>query len=555
MSRRVLGLLAAVLLIQTLLVALVFTPQPHTGGDNAGYITLAHSLLDRGAYVDLWNPAEPPHTKYPPVFPALLAVAMLLGAKSWVGLKLLPAFSTILAVGFAFLWARERSGWRVGMVVALLTGLASAVVYYSQWILSDPTFLAFTMGALWAFERARRGADEEANADPALSWLSLGMAVGVLAYFTRSAGLPLVIAALLWLALRRRWKWFLTFVLAFGIPAFLWWLRGRIAGGSDYVSEFWLVDPYQPFLGRVGLTGLMARATENLTAYVGEILPAGIVGAGRPLLAPLGVALGALALLGWVLSVKEEIGVPELFGPLYFGLILLWPTPWSGDRFALPLFPLLFFYASVALGWLMGRWRREIRVPAVALLLACLVLPAGERWTETARTARACVDASREGDSDRCLSPPMAEYFALAAWSGENLPDGAVVVTRKPRIFYIMSGVKAESIPLTPDPDEFLGRAGEGGARYLTTDYLDSMSRYYVYPVLQQRPQRFCRIIDVEASDQVWTALLGIVGQGGTPGEVGAIAPQCPEGMVRASPRGRPPLAPWQIPLLVWKSE
>lgn len=555
MSRRELFLLAAVLLVQTLLVALVFTPQPHTGGDNAGYVSLAHSLLDRGAYLELWNPAEPPHTKYPPVFPVLLAVAMLLGAKGWVGLKLVPAFSTVLAVGFAYLWAEERRGWKVGVAVALLTGIASAVVYYSQWILSDPTFLAFTLAALWAFDRARGDVSGERDGQEPRSWLGLALALVVLAYFTRSAGLPLMVAALLWLAPRRRWKWFLAFVLVLGIPAFLWWLRGRLAGGGDYVSEFWLVDPYQPFLGRVGLPGLLARAGENLTAYVGRILPAGIVGSGRPLLAPLGVGLAALGMLGWILSVKKEMGVAELFAPLYFGLILLWPTAWSGDRFALPLFPLLFFYAAVALGWLMGTWKRTVRASALAVLLACLVLPAGQRWADTARTARACMEATRQGDPDRCLSPPMAEYFALAAWSGENLPDGAVVVTRKPRIFYVMSGVKAESIPLTPNPDDFLARVGEGGGHYLTIDYLDSMSRVYVYPVLSERPGRFCRIIEIEASQRVWTALVGVIDTDGAPEGAEAIAPRCPEGMVRATPRDLGAPGPWQIPLLVWDSE
>ena len=53
MTRRTVLVLAGVLLIQTVIVALVFTPQPHGGGDNAGYISLAHSLLDRGAYLEL----------------------------------------------------------------------------------------------------------------------------------------------------------------------------------------------------------------------------------------------------------------------------------------------------------------------------------------------------------------------------------------------------------------------------------------------------------------------------------------------------------------------
>ena len=54
MSRRAILVLAGVLLLQSIVVAAVFTPQPHSGGDNAGYLSLAHSLLDRGTYQESW---------------------------------------------------------------------------------------------------------------------------------------------------------------------------------------------------------------------------------------------------------------------------------------------------------------------------------------------------------------------------------------------------------------------------------------------------------------------------------------------------------------------
>jgi hypothetical protein len=78
---------AAVLLAQILLSLAVFNPAPHSGGDNAGYISLAHGLLTTGTYTEVFDPAGLPHTKYPPLFPVLLALWMLLGAKTWTALK------------------------------------------------------------------------------------------------------------------------------------------------------------------------------------------------------------------------------------------------------------------------------------------------------------------------------------------------------------------------------------------------------------------------------------------------------------------------------------
>jgi hypothetical protein len=573
MTSRTVLILAGVLLFQTLVVALVLTPRPHSGGDNAGYVSLAYSLLERGAYLELWDPAEPPHTKYPPVFPVLLAGVILAGAKGWVGLKLVPAFSTVLAVGFAFLWARERRGAGVGVAVAVLLGLSSAAVYYSQWVLSDPTFLALTMGALWMFERAGspseagertgnsgKGANDEGHrggdAGPgSTSWLAAGTIMILLAYLTRSAGLPLAVAAALWLAHRRRWRALWTFGVVFGVPAFLWWVRGYVVGGSEYVSEFWLVDPYRPFLGTVGPVELVRRVGENIVAYVGGIVPSGIVGQGRPFLPALGVGLLALWLLGWVRALREYVGVPELFFPLYFGLILLWPTPWSGDRFALPLFPLMFFYAGTALLWLLGPLGERARGVILLVLATALAVPMVHHWSVLARDAWTCRDATRAGEPGLCLHPAEQEYFALAQWSGEHLPDGSVVVTRKPRIFYLMSGMKGLSIPLTQDPDEFLRRARDGGAEYLTLDLLDSMSQYYVLPVLQDRLASVCAIVEEGSEGEMGTRILGILDQGEADEEGDPSALYvCPGEVLRGAGRGRGVPDAWDIPLLVLRA-
>jgi hypothetical protein len=558
MSRRAILVLAGVLLLQSIVVAAVFTPQPHSGGDNAGYLSLAHSLLDRGTYQEIWDPAEPPHTKYPPVFPALLAAMMLLGAKTWGAFKLIPAFSTVLAVAFTFLWVRERRGIPLAVAVALLLGFSESVVYYSQWILSDPTFLALSVAALWALDRQagwpRNGEEGERR------WLPLaaGMALVVLAYLTRSAGLPLVVATFLWLGMKKRWKAVALFGLAFGVPAALWFLRGKVLGGSEYVSEFWLMDPYQPHLGTVGIGGLFQRAVDNLVAYCTVIIPGGIVGDGWGFLPPLGIGLALTTVVGWVRAVRDRVGPAELFLPLYLGLILLWPTPWSGDRFALPLLPLLFFYSGAALLWLFSSLPAKASRPTLVVLSLAVVLLAGTEWTRMASQASACRKTTREGAPSGCLFPAQGEYLALAEWSGRNLPDGAVVTTRKPRTFYVMSGVKARSIPLVADRTEFLRRLQVGDSRYVTLDLLDRVSGSYVYPVVLEHLDFFCGLVEVGGEAGARTQLLGFLGTTPrveeTQGE-STVLPRCSPGMLVDAPVDGGPAGNWEIPLVAWKKK
>ena len=72
------GLCGLAIAISSVVVAAAFTAIPHTGGDNAGYISLAHGLLTDGTYLDVFDPERMKHTKYPPVFPGLLALMMAL---------------------------------------------------------------------------------------------------------------------------------------------------------------------------------------------------------------------------------------------------------------------------------------------------------------------------------------------------------------------------------------------------------------------------------------------------------------------------------------------
>ena len=65
------ALLAVAVVASVVVVVTTFNPAPHTGGDNAGYVSLAYTLLKNHAYTEIFDPAHLPHTKYPPVFPGL----------------------------------------------------------------------------------------------------------------------------------------------------------------------------------------------------------------------------------------------------------------------------------------------------------------------------------------------------------------------------------------------------------------------------------------------------------------------------------------------------
>lgn len=515
------GLLAVVIVVSAAVVWTMASPAPHQGGDNAGYVALANGLLTQHAYDDVFDPEGLRHTKYPPVFPMLLALLIAAGARTWAVLKLSAAIPTVASAALVYLWAERRLGSAGAFAAAILFAMSAGVVYYSRWILSDPLFVAFTLLALWAADRVawhapegppvRDSSPDEDSRGGRRFWLALSVAGTGLAYFTRSAGLPLVVALFAWLAWERRRGALAVAGAVLGVPMLAWLLRGRGEGVAQYGTEFWLVDPYDPGLGTVGITGLVGRASENLATYALQHGPLGVVGAGTPGLPVIGVLLTVAAIAGWALRVRERIGVAEIFFPLYAGLILVWPQVWGGDRFALPLLPLVFVYGAGALGAAGGRLAPVLRSALPAVAFVALFVPAGGDWARQARQNRACTDAVREWGVWGCYDMSVAYFMAAATWSAASLPEGAAVLTRKPRHFYLESGHPSRAFAFSEDPEAHLALADRLGARYVLLDRWDGLAARYVGAAVRQRPDAFCWMAGFGGPDEGGAQLLGIL--------------------------------------------
>jgi hypothetical protein len=185
--------------------------------------------------------------------------------------------------------------------------------------------------------------------------------------------------------------------------------------------------------------------------------------------------------------------VAELFLPLYLGLIFLWPAVWATDRFLLPVLGLVFAYAGAGL----ARGARALSrraAPTLAgvaiLLFAALSVPA---TVAHARLGYACTTAYLAGDPYPCTIAPSQEFFAMAEWSGTALPKTTVVLSRKPRLFYVLSGgLKSRNYPMDPSIEALLAAADSAGARFIVFDRLGGVAQRYLAPAMLERIGAFC---------------------------------------------------------------
>ena len=503
---RLLGILA----MHVLLAFLLFNPQPFTGGDNAHYMILAESIGTGQGYRDLHVVGAPLHAKYPPLYPVALAGVRSLGG-GLVAFKTLSVVSTTASLAFLFFVGRRRLGRNSALLVTGVAALNPVLLQYSHWVLSETMFVLFVLAALWAFERE----------DDDWRWVGLAIAAAVLSYLTRTAGLALLFALLVSLGWRRRWIQLgaAGLITAAAIGAWSRWVAMAVASGAQgYGADFLRVNPYAADQGLVGPGGLLGRMLVNALAYTMTVLPEtlggdvpGTASAVNAFASIAAMIVLATALLGWWRGIRHG-RVLELFALFYTGLILVWPPLWTDERLLLPLLPVLLLLSVDGIAGAFALATRKPRawvIPLFAASLMLLSLPANVQWVSA---TVACRGDFRRGDELACYNPLWRSFAESARWVRDQTPADAVVVSRKPRMFFFFARRQTAPFPLLGDDGEKLAAFESAGADYVVISATTPGSDVFLVPLILRNPDRFRPLFDTGA-DPFTAHVLRYVGQ------------------------------------------
>ena len=319
--------------------------------DDAIYAVTAISLADGEGYRLHNFPGSPRQTKYPILYPALMAIASntaatlpgRLAAMQWATLAI---SAVALALWYAYLVRFAYCGRTAAFAACFLCASAPNFVYYSSAVLSEMPFTLLLVGALWAVERLR------GSPEPSSPWQEflVGVLVGLPA-LCRVVGGVLPVVVVLLLALERRRLIVVGMGSAVVIFPWLVWV-GAAMGQSvadplvgyqtDYLAWLWWSDLSFSWTVLSSNAAALLRAFTHIS-YEGIARLVYQVTDSEPLLALLGGLVGFVPLM-------RRCRRPSLaawFSVVYLGLILLYP--WPPDRFLIPMLPFLvaLFYQSL----------------------------------------------------------------------------------------------------------------------------------------------------------------------------------------------------------------
>jgi len=412
------------------------------GGDNAFYLLTA-------LHFSPWSPADEVATyfasqsQYPPLYP--LVLALFGGGESLLAAHVVTTTILLLAFVAFYHWIR-RAGISplIGVLAVLLFALLPGTYIQALSVLSENLYLLFVLSSMIAIEAF------EKNKRPVYLWLA---AIGVAcALLTRSVGVALGSAFVLFLLIRRPARYWIPVFIAF-VPAALWQLVGH-QEGQGYVSSF-LVKYSNGSLGSV-----FGRLWEQLIVLWhgwAANFAASFVGI---------VIASFLAVIGMAGAARRAyfFKVDGLYIVAYLLLIVIWPYPAEAQRFMFVAIPILLAQGLLLVADTLPRLRVDrfaidfqllllvavslVVIPGLLLTIGRFVAPIPERIETFRRTQNWYV--------------PNPHGALVAGWAGKLLvehmkevrkyvPANDCVYGIKPSIL----GFYARRISVIPPPVHF----------------------------------------------------------------------------------------------------
>ena len=224
---------------------------PGLDPDGMSYVHAARSLVHQGEMRDVrddWVSADStrPYTRWPPAYPAAIALPVAAGMPAVQGARAVMAASAFAALATLVWLVGGAAGTEAGAVLALALLLTPAMAYVHESVLSEPLFLAALAATLAMMARPR----------PAP--LRAGAAAAA-ASMVRYAGLSAIAAAAAWELLRAgtvrdRVRRAALAAAPGALVNLWWWTRAARLGGRTAVRHFSVYGQVGPTLLEGGRT-------------------------------------------------------------------------------------------------------------------------------------------------------------------------------------------------------------------------------------------------------------------------------------------------------------
>lgn len=417
-------------------------PSLTTANDDATYVLLARSLRD-GGFNSIHLVGAPIHTKYPPVFPLLLAAVSTIAGESIDAFVAMNIALSVAALALIFAVTKRLLPPAVALGALVIGATNPLLQGASGTVMSEPAFLALIAMTVWVLSRVPL----------TTRTIAAACACATLAALTRTIGATLMVAVVAFLLLERRWRPAAVYagLVALVVVAVSLWLRSRAMPelAADYITDA-ITTGNQVSRNPVAIIG--GRVATNAPRYAGSLLwmlslptIGGTIVDNLLWLIITCVAVAAGLFLFW-----GRWRIVCLFALTYGALLLAWP--WATGRFVTPVFP---FLAVAFLAGIYALFERRGSRAASAVVIATVAivgLTGVSRAASRVATRSQC-EREQAMASPSCFNADQLSLFAAARYVGEQTPPATIVMTANEGTFFYLANrpvVPVDSINARP---------------------------------------------------------------------------------------------------------
>jgi hypothetical protein len=469
--------------------------------DDAIYVITAKALAEGDGYRLINLPGAPPQTKYPMLFPAVLAIIWKLWPvfpDNLIAMQMVSLVAAAAAMALTYLYlVRFAYCSRLTAGVAVLLALSTpTVLYVSTLTLSEMLFALLLVIALWRVESELRR-----SSAPIAAQIVTGLILGA-PYHCRTVGLPVALVAIAVLAWRRKpVLWTLAGCLMTVVPWIAWTAVAAVRWRTDPIIGYYTdyVAGWSPFTAQ-GLTAASINAVLICRDAVGLML-SGI----NVTLTNVGMRVGQWLVLpgAFVLAfiVRQAFRARLLPCCLsaYLAMMCFWPwLPW---RFLVPVLPYLIVYVGESFGAIGGPVLSPSPRRYVAAAMAAGILAFNLTGVRAAGLVSHRAGYPYHFAPDG-TTPVIAwsSFEDMFSWVRAHTSEKDILASGLDTMLSLYTGRRAlrpwihrpealfygARVPATGTPDEFLAILKSHRARYLIAFPLEHFSEAEPFAVLIQ---------------------------------------------------------------------
>lgn len=476
---------------------------PHLGfyHDDSIYWVSARSLATGDGYRIQSLPGQPYQTKYPPLYPTLLAGIWKLDPRFPANLPLATLFAwLLLPIFLGTLWVLLRDygfSLRERYLMILIAGLSPVTAVFAFSLMPELLFTALLLASMILAERAAK--------PDAPQWLPLLAGIcAALAYLTKSIAAPLLLTVPLCFILRKHFRkaaiFFATMLPA--VAGWQWWVARHLTSSWDLVTLY-----YTNYVGfqiyNVPLHDLPLVIWYNLDGF--------LMGAGKLLIFDLPYGskhlervLAIAAIAGCVRLATRTRALQYPLAALGMSAILLvWHFP-PDQRFVFPLYPLLLMGLATEVRNICGVLRLTWAKPAFADRFVAAGF--GALLAGLAAFAIFCTVFGLSRLIPDLFASYRADFSARERayeWIDRNVPRDANVYAYQDPVMFLYTGHRAVHIPIPP---KFLYHSDDSSIDKLMGSMAD-FARGYQLDYLLLTPDDYYRDLDAKGTHGLTEAM------------------------------------------------